>query len=258
MKVGSLPWLLRHEIRVRWRELLGDTSVTTVVVVGLAAAFFAHIIIWQLLSLLGDFLTPPFPPEAVFLAAALLVVMLPFGLTVGINHSVVALFERGDLDLLVSSPIPSRTIFAARLLAVAAGVFVTLGVFVLPVASLGLLMGTPQLLGAIPLLIAVALVTASLGMLVTLALVRLIGPRRARTTSQVLAAVGGLALFLLTQLPALLGADFDMAELVATWVAYFAPGGYASAINVTGVTEDEPSPSLRPPPAADGRIDLYA
>ena len=229
MRIGSLPWLLRHEIRVRWRELLGDTSVSTIVIVGLAAALFAHLVVWQLLSLVRDFLTPPFPPEAVFLAAALLLVMVPFGLTVGINHSVVALFERGDLDLLVSSPIPSRTIFAARLLAVGAGVFVTLGVFVLPVASLGLLMGTPHLMGAIPLLLAVALVTGSLGMLVTLGLVRLIGPRRARTTSQVLAAVGGLALFLLTQVPALLGNDFDMSERVATWVTYFAPGGPLAA-----------------------------
>ncbi len=229
MKAGSLPWLLRHEIRVRWRELLGDTSVTTVVLVGLAAAFFAHVVLWQLISNLRDLLTPPFPPESVFLAAALLVVMVPFGIMVGINHSVVALFERGDLDLLVSSPVPSGTIFAARLLGVAAGVFVTIGVFVLPVASLGLLMGTPQLLGVVPLLLSVSLVTASLGMLVTLGLVRLMGPRRARTTSQVLAAAGGLVLFLLTQVPALLGEDFDMSERVETWVAYFAPGGPLAA-----------------------------
>ncbi len=229
MRVGSLPWLLRHELKVRWRELTSETRTATIVLVGLVVVFVAHTILWQLLSALRPVLTPPFPAESVFLAAALLALMVPFGLTIGINHSVAALFDRGDMDLLVSSPIASRTIFAAKLLGVAAGVFVTIGVFVLPVGSLGLMMGTPQLLGVIPLLLAVSLVTASLGMLVTLGLVRLIGPRRARTTSQVLAAAGGLVLFLLSQLPALLGSEVDMSERVTRWLAYFAPGGPLAA-----------------------------
>lgn len=229
MKVGTLPWLLRHEVRVRWRELRGDTSLTTIALIGLAVVFFAHVILWQFVSPVRGLLTSPLPPEAVFLAAVLLVAMLPFGITIGMNSSVVALFERGDLDLLVSSPVPSRTIFTARLLGVAATVFVTIGVFVLPVATLGLFIGTPLLFGVVPMLLAVSLVTASFGMLVTLLLVRLLGPRRARTLSQVLAAVGGLVLFLLTQLPALFGDDTSLSERIEAWTAYFAPGGPLAA-----------------------------
>ena len=225
MRVGSLPWLLRHEVRVRWRELLGETSAVTVVLLGLVIFLVAHLLLWHFVAPLQGAITSPLPPEAMLIAALLLLVLLPFGLTIGINHSVVALFERGDIDLLVCSPIPSRTILASRLLGVAAGVFVTLGIFVVPIATLGLLLGLPQLLGALPLLVAVALVCASLGMVITLALVRLIGPRQARTTSQVLAALGGMALFLLTQVPALFGDDSAITERIQGWARYFQPGG---------------------------------
>lgn len=225
MRVGSLLWLLRHEVTVRWRELLGETRPATVVLLGLVIFFVAHLLLWQVVAPLKGALTSPLPPVAVLIAGLLLLVLLPFGLTIGINHSVMALFERGDIDLLVSSPIPSPTIFASRLLGVAASVFVTLGVFVVPIATLGLLLGLPQLLGALPLLIAVALLCASLGMLITLALVRLIGPRRARTTSQVLAALGGMVLFLLTQVPALFGDDWNFTERLQIWARYMEPGG---------------------------------
>jgi hypothetical protein len=44
-----------------------------------------------------------------------------FMLSSALKSSVLALFERGDLDLLLSSPLPSRSIFTVRLLGVAAG-----------------------------------------------------------------------------------------------------------------------------------------
>src|SRR5690606_27997319 len=71
VRVGSLPWLLRHEIRVRWRELIGDTSPTLVILLGLGVLFIAHLILLEVVgSLIGD-LSGPLPAEAVFLAGLL-------------------------------------------------------------------------------------------------------------------------------------------------------------------------------------------
>ena len=230
MRPGSLPWLLRHELRVRWREALGDTKPATALLVLALGCAAVVLLFYPLVVPLRGMVSSPLPPEAVFLGAAVLLVLTPFGLTIGINHSVVALFERGDLDLLASSPLRARTLFASRLLAVAAGVFLTLGAFVLPLLALALVAGVPRLLGAVPLLAAVALVTASLGMLVTLALVRLLGPRRARTVSQVLAALSGALLFLLAQLPNLLsGGPGSASDRVGRLLSYFEPGGPLAA-----------------------------
>src|SRR5690606_27341249 len=169
------------------------------------------------------------PPEAVYIAALVVLVLFPFGVAAGINHSVVALFDRGDMDLLASSPIGSRTVFASRVLAVALGVFVGLGLFMLPIASLGVLMGLPQLLGAVPTLAVLAVVCACAGMLITLLLVRLLGPRRARTAAQLLAAFAGVLLFLVSQVPALLAGRWDVGDLVTNAARHFQPGGLFAA-----------------------------
>ncbi len=229
MRPGSLLWLLRNEVRVRWRELIGETKASTLILTGAAIFVAVHLMLWGIARSLRGVLTSPLPPEAVFFAAIVVLVLLPFGVAAGINHAVVALFDRGDLDLLASSPVSSRTVFASRVLAVAAGVFVGLGIFMLPLASLGLLLGLPQLLGAVPTLASLAVVCACLGMLITLLLVRLLGPRRARTAAQLLAALSGVALFVASQLPALLGDRVDLGERLAAFVRYFEPGSLLAA-----------------------------
>src|SRR5690606_20440085 len=226
VRPGSLPWLLRHELRVRWREALGDARPATAFALALLVIFVVVIVLAPLAGSLADIVAEPRSHRANLLAGVALVVMLATGLTVGINHSAMALFERGDLDLLASSPLSARTVFASRLLAVATGVFLTVGVVVLPLVALGLYVGAPRLLGAVPLLASVSLTAASLGMLLTLALVSALGPRRARTLAQVLATLSAAALVLVAQLPNVLrGGSGAAEERLVRWLAYLEPGG---------------------------------
>jgi len=220
-----LNLLLRNEVRVRWRELTGETKASTLLLTGGVIFVVAHLILYSVARNLRGLLTTPLPPEAVLLAAMVVLALLPFGVATGINHSVAALFERGDLDLLNASPIGSRTVFASRVLAVAAAVFVGLGLFLLPLASIGVMIGVPQLLGAVPTLVSLSVTSACLGMLITLLLVRLLGARRARTFSQVLAALTGLVLVLASQLPNLLSRRGASLESVAPLLRPFEPGG---------------------------------
>jgi len=230
--VQGLAHLLRNETRVRWRELTGETKASTLVLTGVLILGGVHLFLWAIVRSLRGLLSAPLPPETVLLAALVVLVLFPFGVTAGINHSVVALFDRGDLDLLAASPLGSRTVFASRVLAVAASVFVALGLFMLPIASTGLLLGLPQLLGAIPTLVSLSLVCASVGRLITLLLVRLLGARRARTTAQLVAALSVFLLFVASQLPSMLGGGERLAGLLAPVAALFAPGRPLAATSI--------------------------
>ncbi|HEY4958879.1 MAG TPA: hypothetical protein VII31_13785, partial [Caldimonas sp.] len=68
-----------------------------------------------------------------------------------------------------------------------------------PFAHVGLIYGRPELIAIYPALVALGLLAAALGMALTLALVRMLGARRARVAAQLLGAFVGAAFFLLTQ-----------------------------------------------------------
>lgn len=168
--------------------------------------------------LAGDSLT-----VATWLVAGGLLLSFTLALSLAINRSVEALFARGDLDLLVSSPLSSKVIFTSRALGIALTVALTLGLLVVPVASAGVMLGLPQLLGLYPALFSLALTAASFGMLLTLLLVKLFGARRARTISQIVGSfVGGLVV-ILSYLPTLAGWR-PSPERLQGLAQYLAPG----------------------------------
>ena len=116
---GSLRWLVGQQVRWQWRALSrrgrgGLLFLLAFVVIGTAVLYF------MLRGLLGDLrLGGPLPDAA--LGPALLAQTFLFTLMVSaaVRASLEALFTRGDLDLLLHSPLPARTVLAARALGVA-------------------------------------------------------------------------------------------------------------------------------------------
>lgn len=199
---GSVAWLLAHELRLGWYGAAVNArgrrrpGVTTLLA-WTAGTIVLHLAAWELLRKLGP--AGMADPLLAVAAAILLYAGATFMLSTALKASVQALFERGDLDLLLSSPLPSRSIFAVRLLGVTgatAGLFLYLFA---PLANVALVLGHPGWLGIYVALGATALLAACVAMLATLSLVRLLGARRTRTLAQVLAAVAGGFLFLLVQ-----------------------------------------------------------
>jgi ABC-2 type transport system permease protein len=204
---GSAVWLLAHELRLAWygaavnargRRRPGVFALGAWTVGWIALHLFA----WAVLHEIGpDGMASPL---LTVVATLLLYAGATFMLSTALKASVTALFERGDLDLLLSSPLPSRSIFAVRLLGVA-GSTAGLWLYLLgPVANVALVMGYPAWLGIYVALGATALLAACAGMLATLGLVRVLGARRTRALAQVLAAIAGALLFLIAQLGNLL------------------------------------------------------
>jgi ABC-2 type transport system permease protein len=199
--VGSLPWLIRNELRLAWRALTAKTKPwvwAVLIVLGLAAVIVPVFFLAQ--DIRGKLAFQGAPPT-IALVAAQAFVLITFTLLLSgtIASSVEALFERGDLDLLVSSPLDSKVIFASRALSVALKTFLSSLAFILLAVIAGLILGIWQILGLIPLLAAISLIASAFGMLLTLGLVRAIGARRAKTVAQVLSAVVGAAIYIGSQ-----------------------------------------------------------
>lgn len=215
---GSVAWLLRHELRLRYRGMGARTAGIALAVL-LAASLVLHAVVY---AVLGEW-SGALPAWSTFVVGGVGWVLISLMLAQAIAMSVEALFDRGDLDLLLSSPLPTRNVFIARSMGIAVGVG-SLSLFLLaPVANVALARGQPRLLAIYVALPALALAVTALGMALTLMLVRLLGARRARHIAQVLGALVGASLVLVTQTPGMLGVS--AASLAARLAHWTLPGG---------------------------------
>lgn len=194
---GSFPWLVAHEVRQTMRGMRARTRTRTRWLgYALLAGYVAIgcFIGWGLSDV-------PFSysPLAGTIILAVTVGMFAFMVAQAVLGSQHTLYEAGDLDLLLSAPMPERTVLAAKLTGIAGAIVTTYLVLLLPILVPVALLGHPALFGAVGLLLALALVAACAGLAITLAVAKLVGPRAARTVGQVTAALLGGALFLFGQ-----------------------------------------------------------
>lgn len=231
MKAGTFPWLIQHELRLWWRDVSTNAfNKPLLIFVGLAIAILLVWLWFGLSSFREVLVSTTLPDWATWIAVGLWVISFLYAFYQAMERSVIALFDRGDLDLLVSSPVSSKAIFASRLLGVAIEVFLSFSLIVVPFSLIAVSIGIPRLLGIYPALIGLSLTAASLAMLLTLWLVRLLGARRARTFAQVLTAVMSALLFLAFQLPNMLqGKNLNAEGLLVPLRFLFAEGGLLSA-----------------------------
>ena len=205
---GSVGWLLRHELRLGWYNAAGGRDAggrrrPGNLVIGMAAlgCIVMHVVGWLAVRQLAG--VPAGDPRILLVITAVLAVGTTFMLSSAIKTSVLVLFERSDLDLLLSSPLPSRSIFTVRLLGVCASTAGLYLFFLAPFAHAGLLQGQWRWLGIYPGVIAVAVLCSCCAMLLTLGLVRVLGARRTRVVAQIVGALAGALLVIASQLHAL-------------------------------------------------------
>jgi ABC-2 type transport system permease protein len=203
---GSALWLLKHEVRMLFFNSgygskkgaatrgLSKKAIALWVVITLAIHAAAYFMLSKLPA--G---TMQIPHALIMGLTGVFAALASLMLAQGLKASVEVLFERGDMDLLLSSPLSSRGIFIVRLAGIVIGVAGVFLFFLTPFAHMGLLLGHYRWLGIYPVVLATATVAASLSMLGTLGLVRLFGVRRTRVVAQVLGALSGAMFFLLSQ-----------------------------------------------------------
>lgn len=199
---GSIPWLMRHELRLYLRSgVLKGSSFTFLIIAEILLHLMAVVVALgvRAASAHGG---PGMPAVmTLLLVTGGLAFALIFMLSRSLNGIVQVLYTRGDLDLLLSSPLAPDSIIGVRMAMVALTVTLEVALLAWPFANAFVLFGMFNWAKLYLLLPAIGMLSTSLGVVLALTLFRLLGPRKTRIVGQILAALIGMAIFLLTQLP---------------------------------------------------------
>jgi ABC-2 type transport system permease protein len=193
--------IVRNDLRLFWRTLVRQK-------LGLVGSIFIYGFLFLMLHFAAWGLAHIFrngPPLGV---EALLWLLLVFPmLGAAIHQAVTILYERGDLDLLLTSPVPVSVVLLTRLVSITAGVIVLVGLFVLPPLDVAWMFFGGRYLAGYVVWLLLALLCSAAGIMLTLMLVRWMGARRARVFAQIIGVVAGSATFIFFQLPNLMRQD---------------------------------------------------
>lgn len=202
---GSIPWLMRHELRLYTRSgVLKATSLTFLIIVEILLHLVAGAValaVRAASAYAGSHIPAALP---LLLVTGGLVFCFIFMLSRALNGTVQVLYTRADLDLLLSSPIAPRSIIGVRVGSVALTVTLEVAMLAWPFANMFVLFGLYSWSKLYLLIPAIGMLATSLGVVLALTLFRLLGPRTTRIVGQVLAALIGMGIFLLSQLPNLM------------------------------------------------------
>lgn len=196
LRPGGFAWLVVHELRLGMRNARRRARGTWIGLILLA--LFTGI---GIMAALGLRHVPIHGGPAIFTGAlAASILLMSFMTTQALLRSQHTLYESGDLDLLLTAPLEPRTILRAKLCGIAASVVLSFALLTLPIAIPVAVLGHPGLFGIPALLAALSLISACLGLAITIGVVALAGPRAARTVGQIIGALLAGGVFLVSQL----------------------------------------------------------
>jgi len=187
--------VLRNDLRLWWRGTATKKAAWATSVLGrIAVLALLHLVVWSTMATLGAS-SPRGGPEFACLLVLSLVSMT------ALHRSLEVLYDRGDLPLLLASPVPPRIVLRTRLVGIAATTVLDSLTITLPIVNVAILtIGARWAFGFVALLgVAATIVPAAV--LLTVVTVERIGARRARTALQILGVLFGMTAFLASQLP---------------------------------------------------------
>jgi len=228
--VSRALWFARHELRLAWRDLVWIMTAgrgrrdSVVIIAILIAAAVLHLIAWQMVK---PYARVTFPPDRDTLIAVAGTAFLAWTvmLSQAMESVTRAFYARADLDLLMSSPAPTRPIFAIRIAAIGVGTSFLALLLVGPFINALVVAGGPRWLAAYGVLIAMAALATALAVGLTVALFQLVGAKRTRFIAQVVAAIIGAAFVIGVQAVSIFayGSISRFDALHSEWILGLAP-----------------------------------
>jgi ABC-2 type transport system permease protein len=195
--LGGFFFLLSHELRLAFRTRKDGQRGARLALLAVLGGFlfFGG---WVVAGLLKPFSPSLTPPVLIAVTAG-----IAFMATLMLGHALIAatdaVYTRGDLDLLLSSPFSPWTVMTVRALGVVLQVISTYAVLLSGVLASLAIMGAWQWLSLGPALVGLALFATGGGLVVAMLLFATIGPRATRVAAQVLGALIGASIFLAFQ-----------------------------------------------------------
>ena len=211
--------ILRNDLRLLWRDLKASRW-KDFLNVGLAVVLF---LVANAVSIALFFAFRHQPALGTETIAWFFFGFIMLG--AAMNHSIRVLFERADFDLLLASPVSPRAILLARLLTMTIGAALSVAIFLLPLLHGAILAVSWHYLAGYAVWLLLSCAVASGGVWFTLLLVKWLGPQRARIWAQVVAAILGAGIYLITQIGQFLHGDaqarfFDAAGRILSQPAF--------------------------------------
>ena len=227
---ATITWLAGHELRLGWRDWLsmmtaGRRSRMRTVAIALAVlAVFMHLFAW---SMVGNYADASAQADKATLVGVTGTMLLSWSLLLSQAMESVtrAFYTRADLDLILTSPVSVRKVFAVRITRIAVAVSLVAILLASPFINVLVILGGAHWLAAYGVVAGMGMVAAALAVALTVGLFRLIGPRRTRLIAQIVAAVIGAAFVIGLQIAAIVsyGSLSRFAPLQSGWVIAHAP-----------------------------------
>ena len=227
---GTLRWFARHELRLGWRDWIGLLSGGRPrrerrALVGFAIfALFMHGLAYSMVARYAAIAAPP-DKRALVVITGCALLSWSVMLSQAIESVTRVFYARADLDLILSSPVPARRLFAVRIAAMAASIAVMAMLLAAPFIDVLAARGGARWLAAYGVVVAMGLTAGAFAVALTVALFRTIGPKRTRLVAQIAAAVIGAAFVIGLQIAAIMsyGTLSRVAVLQSDWVVAHAP-----------------------------------
>lgn len=206
---ATLTWFARHELTLAWRDWTqmmagGKSTRERAVTAGLL--IFVALMHWLAYAVVKPLVQDGVDLNANTLVYVTATVLLAFSmmLSQAIEQVTRAFYARADLDLILSSPAPSKHLFAVRIGSIAVTSFLMTSLIAAPFIHMAALLDGPKWLSAYGVLASMSMLATGIAILSALALFHALGAKRTRFIAQIVAAVVGAALLIGLQVIAVL------------------------------------------------------
>jgi ABC-2 type transport system permease protein len=229
-EAGTLSWLAQHELRLSWRDWIALMTagrrrrVHRVAIVLAVFAVVMHVFANWLVVRYADIGLTADVPTMVGLTGTL-VVSMSLLLSQAMESVTRAFYTRSDLELILTSPVSTRKVFAVRMIRIAASTVLLAMLLAAPFIDVLALRGGARWLSAYGVVASIGALATAISLALTVALFRLFGAKRTRLIAQIVAAVIGAAFVISLQVVAIVssGSLSRFSALQSHWVLTHAP-----------------------------------
>jgi ABC-2 type transport system permease protein len=205
----TLIWFVQHEFRLAWRDWLARITAggrRRLVWIAIALILFIGFMHGLASLMVGGIAQVGLDTDKIsfVVISGTLLGVWSLMLAHAIETVTHAFYTRSDLDLILSSPVAARKVFAVRMVAVALTTVLVAILLASPFINLLAARGGARWLGTYALVVAFGFAAVASAFALTIALFRSIGPRRTRVVAQILAAIVGAAFMIALQVSAIL------------------------------------------------------
>jgi ABC-2 type transport system permease protein len=204
---ATAVWFAQHETRLAWRDWLSMMTagrrerlrrVTIAIVIFVT---FMHFVAYWMIGRYAGAVADK--PTLVTITASILLAWLLM-ISQAMESTTRAFYSRSDLDLILASPAAVERVFAVRIVTVALSTAMLAVPLAAPFIDVLVVLGGWRWMGAYGLIVAMGAAATALAVGLTVALFRIIGPKRTRLVAQVVAAIIGAAFVIGLQVAAIL------------------------------------------------------